>query len=731
MQFWQPQHDKKLLYGVLKHGWDQWQMILKDELLGVEPVLRQELYLPQLCPQQPPPSSSTLPAAATKSDSPHLAPAAALTQPAAHTQSIVAMNGASIKLPDVSASLAADLAAGLHGKSAAAVVGGSSSEAIKIDDSPPAKAELLAPQKTSPSAAGGESNQHNPIQGLEQEHGDGILIKPASTAAASTAGIDIKPEEGIPNSKEKPEPAVAKEHAALAETISLEAGAVSSDSSDAVKHAVAKGGADSKDVQASSAVRAEPADAGASTGKAEATGSVPPSTAPANTGEGLAAEPAGRSTSTGNSGASKLAEATQAAGPVSSLAATSSADVSKIAVSAPRAAATSSAVGQGAGPAGAAAVKSTPEGSKPPVVLGCPKCRWAPKGCASCRAKWQAAGHVLPAPLAATGSATLGASDSRPTAAAAAALKAERSTTTRLCTWLSNRTTMLASVLKGTHKVAPATASHQPGQARVTVSAPVNRLPSMSTGPIITTQQALGPHSSVVYASGAAYPVQSVIGAPANTGPWQQNAVQLSQMRHQQLHLQQQQRERHTSLLRQQHQSAQLQQQQAGVSQAGQAQALQQQQLRMRQQQQRQGLRQQQLNQQHQMQLQQQLLQQQQRQMTAQQQLQRALVQQGSRVQPQASADHATAAHRAQYQQRPPASQAQTSHPLSESLSALHCFLSCMTALFLQPCLTVSVDSLSRTCMHLIDLAVLPLTYSVAQSSIPGSMTYMSGIPVE
>ena len=684
MQFWQPQHDKKLLYGVLKHGWDQWQMILKDELLGVEPVLRQELYLPQPHPQHNTLSSNIQPAAATKVDFPHFTSAAALTQPAAQAQSTIVIGDSGVKLPDVSAAVAADLAAGVGGKSAAAAVGGSALDAIKIEDSPPIKAETPPPQKSSSGPADGESNLQDLTQGLKHEPTeDRMTSEPASTAAASTAGADIKPE-GAAISKEELEPAVAKEQAALTKATSLQPLSVRFDRSDVAKDEEGTTGAGSNNAQASFAVMAKPVDADASTAQAQASSIESSAPAATKSDKGLAAEPAGPSTEPG--GISKPAEATQAVVPASSLAAASIAEASHFAVPAPGAAATSSAAGKAAAPANAAVVSSTAEGSKPPVILGCPKCRWAPKGCASCRAKCQAAGCVLPPPLAATNSGSLGVSDSKPSAAAAAALKAERPTTTRLCTWLSNRTAMLASVLKGTHKVAPATASHQPGQTRVTISAPANRLLSKSSGPVITTQQTLGPHPSLASASGAAYPMQSVMGAPANTGPWQQNAVQMSQMRQQQrqlqqqqllaaqeqqrraLLLQQQQRERHTSLLLQQHQSAQLQQQQEGMSPAGQAQALQQQQLRMRQQQQQQGLRQQQLNQQHQQQLNQQLLQQQQRQMTAQQQVQRALVQQqGSRLQPQASAAYATAAQRAQYQQRPPASQAQTSYPPSEN----------------------------------------------------------------
>lgn len=61
MQYWKAQHDKKLLYGVMKHGWGDWEAIYSDNLLELETTLRLELGLPLPLPLQSQPSQSKLP----------------------------------------------------------------------------------------------------------------------------------------------------------------------------------------------------------------------------------------------------------------------------------------------------------------------------------------------------------------------------------------------------------------------------------------------------------------------------------------------------------------------------------------------------------------------------------------------------------------------------------------------------------------------------------------------
>ena len=318
--------------------------------------------------------------------------------------------------------------------------------------------------------------------------------------------------------------------------------------------------------------------------------------------------------------------------------------------------------------------------AKPQVGLGCPKCRWAIKGCSACRAKYQngsLAGDVAAGQAGKTGTLAVAAANTSRSS------QSDRVALNKMTNWLMGRNSTLCTALKQTHHTAPGSA--QP-QTRVTLSAPSTKLLSRSSGPAMLGQQTVitRPTGGVVITSapGVTSIVQTGTGAGSSSAsganPWQQQAVQIAQFRQQQrliqqqqlaeaqrqqqqqLVRQQQQRQHHTSLLRQQHQTAQLQQQQqqAARAQASASSALQLQQQRMRQQQQQQGLRQQQLQQQHNMQqqtMQQQLLQQQhQRQLAAQQQVQTALSRQGSQVaagqQPRPAAVFASAAQHAQSQ---------------------------------------------------------------------------------
>ena len=61
LQHWKAEHDKKLLYGVMKHGWGEWQTIYSDKLLELEAVLRLELDLPPTSLKQPQLAQSQLP----------------------------------------------------------------------------------------------------------------------------------------------------------------------------------------------------------------------------------------------------------------------------------------------------------------------------------------------------------------------------------------------------------------------------------------------------------------------------------------------------------------------------------------------------------------------------------------------------------------------------------------------------------------------------------------------
>ena len=61
MQYWKAEHDKKLLYGVMKHGWGEWEAIYSDNLLELETTLRLELGLLLPLPLQSQPSQSKIP----------------------------------------------------------------------------------------------------------------------------------------------------------------------------------------------------------------------------------------------------------------------------------------------------------------------------------------------------------------------------------------------------------------------------------------------------------------------------------------------------------------------------------------------------------------------------------------------------------------------------------------------------------------------------------------------
>lgn len=674
LQVWQLQHDKKLLFGVLKHGWDQWLLILKDPLLGLEPLVRQELYLTPTQPYQPP---------SVRSDT--SAPPKVTSQAAPVDLTPPCLDG-----PNTSA--AADLSAAPAGavpgsidKPASATEPGRSSAPSTAEGGPDGAPGQAASQPDSMPASDGTGQsshqgiQLEPLTSAQPAVADApVADAPAAAAAADEPVADVKDK-----LQEQPDVKVEAHKPASADTLLASAVSASvlegpSNSAKLEPGAAAVSVSDMEatttDVKLGPGAAAEskcqqPADAAVEK-RGESASATQPRTLvaqpspPADVVDLTAAETP--STSSAGAGSGLAATPTHAALPASGTraAATSTAGEPRLAQP----------------PSVAAAVSTAGPSSQPPVVLGCPKCRWAPKGCSACRGKWQAAGNALPPTL------TVGGNGNADTGAAAAA-RAERTITTRLCNWLSNRTTVLAGILKGTHKVNPTTAA--PPQPRMTATLPTPRLilPKQA-GTVITTNSS-GPRPTVVTGGN----MQIAVGAPAYPGQWQQNAVQMSHFRQQQrqlqqqqlaaaqeqqqqnLVLQQQQRQHHTSLLRQQHQSAQLQQQQqqAAKVQAAQAHALQQQQVRMRQQQQQQGLRQQQLNQQNQLQLQrqQQLLLQQQRQRSSQQQVQRVLTSQGlqpsTSLQPPAAVAYVSAAqHAHQQQQKLTASKAQISHPLSK-----------------------------------------------------------------
>ena len=621
-------------------------MILKDPLLGVEPILRQELFL---LPPQPATVSNDASAAFPKVQSHTIPPGANTPAPGdARTTAAAGSTG-----PES----AAHPAAGLSDKAASTAGPESSLSPSTIATRPDgSKAEMPAAAVAVAGNGNSQVTQPEPLP-------------PAQTIAADAPVADAKDKlKGGLDVKLETKPALAHPPAASkSSSAMLESLSSAGKCGDVKLGPAAASAADSKSRQSADADFGKPGEGIGATLVSQTTAAKLPAPEMSQVVDLTTAQVPSTSTAAADTGPVAARTDATAPAPAADAAAISTAQPSP-AESAPEAAVT------------------TAEVSRAPVVLGCPKCRWAIKGCSSCRAKWQAAGHALPPALAAAGSNHGDAAVEAKVAAAAsaaAAARAERSTTTKLCNWLANRTAVLASILKGTHKVGPASAAPSQSQSKVTITAPPPKLVPRPAGPIIITQQTSAPcppGASIV--TGAPVPV----GTPVSTGQWQQNAVQMSQFRHQQrqlqqqqlaaaqkqqqqkLLLQQQQRQRHTSLLRQQHQSAQLQQQQqqqAAKAQAAQAQALQQQQLRMRQQQQQHGLRQQQANQQHQLQMQQQLYQQQQRQLSSQQQMQRVLTSQGlqlgKRLQPQAAAVSA-----AQGAQQPPSSQAQISHPLSK-----------------------------------------------------------------
>lgn len=629
-------------------------MILKDPLLGVEPILRQELFL---LPLQPAAASNEASAAFPKLQMQTIPPGA--ISPAPRVARTTAAAGCA------GFGSAVDVAAGPSDKPASIAGPESSSAPSTIATKPDnSKAEMPA------SAAAVAGNANSQVsQSIKPEP-----VPTAQPAAADASVVDAQGKllQGGLDVELEIKPALADPPAATSESTSAMFGlSTSAEKSCTIKlEPAAANAADKKSRQSVEAGVRKPGEGTSATLVPQTNATMLPPPAVSQVFDLTTAEAPRASTAGAGTGPAAACTDATATALAADAAATSTVEQPRPAEAVPR---------------GAAVIPA--KHSRAPVVLGCPKCRWAPKGCSSCRAKWQAAGHALPEALAASGSTGADAATGAKAAAAAnaaAAARAERSTTTKLCNWLANRTAVLASILKGIHKVGPATAASSQAQSRRTITAPGPRLVAQSARPIIITQQTSAscpPGASVVTSATA------LVGTPVSTGQWQQNAVQLSQFRHQQRQLQQQQlaaaqekqrqnlllqqqlRQRHTSLLRQQHQTAQLQQQQqqAAKAQAAQAQALQQQQLRMRQQQQQHGLRQQQVNQQHQLQLQLQLhqQQQQQQQLSSQQQVQRALtsqgLQQGMRLQPAAAAVNA-----AQHAQQPASSQAQINHPLSK-----------------------------------------------------------------
>ena len=663
MQFWQAQHDKKLLYGVLKHGWAQWQVILKDSLLSIEPVMRQELSLPPSQPQQLPALSS---------------PDAAAV---GHGKAAAVGSGGGRYLTVG------------HGKATAAVSQAVSNDGAAADDQ---AAVVVARQDTA--AEAGKATEFNATEPAatvalidKAPGGEHLEVNPTAEIVDSRNSLGGHQQEQVPSAEE----VMSSTHKTAGKPSSGNASTPPADKSQASKYDLHANKVEFV-VQPKPEPNEEPA--------AQQEALQEASTAP----DELAAKLEEVQPEADNNPVAQASKAPAAGGTAQSV---SPAGGSYEPQQQPTAAvkteqanvadkAESASVAQ-AGTLTAAPMSSTDEhatgtGSgmdvKPEVVLGCPKCRWAPKGCAVCRARWQTSGKQVAATLAAAAGAVPGGQASN--TANIANTAADRAAMTRMTIWLMNRTSTLCTALKQTHQTS--TASLQPQTTRVTLSAPATKLLPKQPGPVITTQQRMlsrpvrggGGGATVVSSPGTAPVVQTGAGISApGASQWQQQAVQLSQFRQQQrliqqqqlaeaqrqqqqkLVLQQQQRQHHTSLLRQQHQTAQLQQQhqQALRTQAAAKSALQQQQQRMHQQQQQQGLRQQQLQQQQQQQL---LQQQQQRQLTAQQQVQQALSRQSSQpgggLQPRPAAVFASAAQHAQYQQQQPGLQGQMSHPLSK-----------------------------------------------------------------
>ncbi len=651
VQFWQAEHDKKLLYGVLKHGWAQWQIILKDSLLGIEPVLRQELFMP---PMQPPP-----PAAGTNNPSIATTPAQGFAEgPAATSAALPSENDTSAALPaendkalaaghqqaiDLTADAAADQGTPAAGSQAI------SAEALKASGSAEAASTSVAAAGKEGSAMQAASGDQLKDQEPRSESADRVMKADSndgkqhpqlpSTEELTPKIIDTK----IVGNDSQPQQALAaqvlgvKSESAAGSAIEPKS---ELDNAPAVK-------------EEAPSLHAEPS--------AKLEDVMPASDSAPVSAPAAVAQPAYES---GVSMAQQSAQAT-----------TSAAGTAAVQPEADQAGAVGTATATSTGEAGSS------HQAKPQVGLGCPKCRWAIKGCSACRAKYQnrtVAADVPAGQAGKTGTLAVAAAN------ASRASQSDRVALNKMTNWLMGRTSTLCTALKQTHQTAPAPA--QP-QTRVTLSAPSTKLLSSVSGPVMLGQQAVitRPTGGVVITSapGVTSVVQTGADSSSASGasPWQQQAVQMSQFRQQQrliqqqqlaeaqrqqqqqLVLQQQQRQHHTSLLRQQHQTAQLQQQQQQQLQAARAQAsassaLQLQQQRMRLQQQQQGLRQQQLQQQHNMQqqsMQQQLLQQQQqRQLTAQQQVQSALSRQGSQgaagQQPRPAAVFASAAQHAQSQ---------------------------------------------------------------------------------
>ncbi len=645
MQFWQAEHDKKLLYGVLKHGWAQWQVILKDSLLGIEPVLRQELFMP---PMQPPP-----PAAGTSNPSIAATPAQGLAEGPADTpaalpaESDKALAAGHQQAIDLTADAAADQGTAAAGSQAM------SAQALKVFGQ-------VRPASTSAAAAAAGK------EGSAVQVASGDQLKdqePSSESADKELRADSN------DGKQQPQlPSTEETTLKVVDTNPVDSKTVGNDSQRQqaaqvlmIKSESVSGSAiePKSELDKAPAVKEEAPSLHAEP-SAKLEGIRPASDSAPASAPTAVTQPAHESS---------VSMAQQSAQPAAGTEAAGTATVQ------PEAA---QACADGTAMATSTAEAGSSHQAKPQVGLGCPKCRWAIKGCSACRAKYHngtLAADVPAGQAGKTGKLAVAAAN------ASRASQSDRVALNKMTNWLMGRTSTLCTALKQTHQTAPAPA--QP-QTRVTLSAPSTKLLSSSSGSVMLGQQAVitRPTGGVVITSapGVTSVVQTGTGSSSASGasPWQQQAVQMSQFRQQQrlvqqqqlaeaqrqqqqqLVLQQQQRQHHTSLLRQQHQTAQLQQQQQQAlrAQASASSALQLQQQRMRLQQQQQGLRQQQLQQQHNMQqqtMQQQLLlQQQQRQLTAQQQVQSALSRRGSQEaagqQPRPAAVFASAAQHAQSQ---------------------------------------------------------------------------------
>ena len=661
MQFWQAQHDKKLLYGVVKHGWAQWQVILKDSLLGIEPVLRQELSLPPSQPQHLPALSSPDAAAVGHGKATAVGSGGGRYLTVGHGKATAAVSQAVSN----DGAAADDQAAVVVARQDTAAEAGTATELkatepaaiVALTDKAPGGEHLevipTAEIVDSRNSLGGHQQEQVPSAEEVMSSAQKTAGKPSSGNASTppadksqVSGNDLHADKVELVVQPKPEP---NEEPASQQEVLQEASTAPAEL--AAKLEEVQPEADNNPVAQAS--------------KSPAAGGTAPSVSPAGGSYESQQQP---------TAAVKTEQANVA----------DKAESSSVAQASTLTAAPMSSTDEHATETG------TGMDVKPEVVLGCPKCRWAPKGCAVCRARWQTSGKQVAATLAAAAGAVPGGQASN--TANIANTAADRAAMTRMTIWLMNRTSTLCTALKQTHQTS--TASLQPQTTRVTLSAPATKLLPKQPGPVITTQQTTLPRpaggggATVVSSPGTAPVVQTGAGISApGASQWQQQAVQLSQFRQQQrliqqqqlaeaqrqqqqkLVLQQQQRQHHTSLLRQQHQTAQLQQQhqQALRTQAAANSALQQQQQRMHQQQQQQGLRQQQLQQQQQQQL---LQQQQQRQLTAQQQVQQALSQQSSQagggLQPRPAAVFASAAQHAQYQQQQSGLQGQMSQPSSK-----------------------------------------------------------------